>query len=855
LEQKAHAMALRDASRRHTLRVVATPPAFAASPREGPESPLVGRDAELAYVQHVLERARTERSAHLFTLLGIAGIGKTRLALEVAARANPDVTAFSGRCLGSGGGTTYWPLREIVRQAAGAETAEAVRALLDDADADADRVASRIALALGTSDERSGGDETAWAFRRLFETLALHGPLLVTIEDAHLAAEALLDLIEYVVDRADDAPVVLLCVARPELLSRRPGWGGGMLNAASVRLGPLPPDDAEQLLAMLGGPELRIEVRRQIADAAEGNPLFLEQTLALLASADGDEQRSVPSTIDALLAARLDRLAPHEAIVLEAASTIGDEFPIAALDALLAESIDRTSLHELLTGLTRKELLARASSEGPGSERMRFRHGLIHGAAYGRMPDERAAELHERLGAWAAGAPGRVQDEIVGFHLERAAVLRRRLDPAGERAGELAVRAAGHLAVAGRRAADRGDEAACTSLLERAADLLPQEAPERSRLLLEIAEAYSWSGDYRPAADAHERSEAAARLSGDETAALAASVGRLEAEVSIGRGPTALEAYELAERAAARMDEIGGPAFRSRAWSHVAAAASWLGRHTEAERAARHALTLAENANDDRARAYAVVRLSIALVEGPTPSGPALAEIVTHTAWARALGYRSVEFWLLGYDWELTMLSDDRVRANRLLTERRALVEELGLKAFAPRLDWTEGWSELEIGDRAEGAKKLRSALAAFEAAGEGATAGYVAAMLAEHLAGLDASEADALSLLAKERADANFVEDQIDWRCARACALAARGLVDEAQALAREAVDLADETDSPPLRAHARLVSLTPPLTTNRPAADVAASLTETAEICERKGLLLWAGRARAQLATVETV
>jgi hypothetical protein len=832
---------------------VATPPAFAATPREKPPSPLVGRDAELAYVEHVLERARVERSAHLFTLLGSAGIGKTRFALEVAARASPDVAVLTGRCLGSGAGMTYWPLREIVRHAAGAETAVAVRALLDDDD-EADRVASRIALALGTSDERRGGEETAWAFRRLFEALALHGPLVVTIEDAHLAAEALLDLIEHVADRADDTPIVLLCIARPELLQRRPGWGGGMLNAASIRLGPLTPDASEQLLVTIGGPELHADARRQIADAAEGNPLFLEQTLALMAGSE-DEQRSVPSSIDALLAARLDGLTPPEAAVLEAASTIGNEFPVAALDVLVPESIDRSSLSELVDSLTRKELLARAPSElpGAGAERMRFRHALIQGAVYGRLPDERAAVLHERVGSWAAAAPRPARDEIVGFHLERAAVLRRRLAPADARTDELARQAAAHLAAAGRRAADRGDEAACTSLLERAAELLPQAAPERSRLLLEVAEAHSWAGDYRPAAEAYERSAAAADLAADETAGLAAAVCRLETEASIGRGPTALEAYEIAERSVARLDEIGDVALRSRAWSQLAGSASWLGRHAEAERAARHALSLADDAGDDRVRAHAVVRLSIALVEGPTPSDPALAEIAGYTTWARALGYRSVEFWLLGYDWELAMHADDRARATRLLAERRALVEELGLKAFAPRLDWTEGWSELETGDQVVGARKLRAALAAFDAEGEGATAGYVAAMLAEHLAQTGSTEADELSLLAADRADANFVEDQVGWRCARAGVLAARGSVGEARLLAREAVDLADETDSPILRAHARLAWLAPALTAGRPPGEVAASLAETAEICERKGLLLWAGRARALLAAAD--
>jgi hypothetical protein len=831
---------------------VATPPAFAAAPRERPPSPLIGRDAELAYVEHVLERARVERSAHLFTLLGVAGIGKTRFALEVAARASPDVAVLTGRCLGSGAGTTYWPLREIVRQAAGTETAEAVRALLADDDDEADRVASRIALALGTSDERRGGEETAWAFRRLFEALALRGPLVVTIEDAHLAAEALLDLIEHVADRADDTPIVLLCVTRPELLQRRPGWGGGMLNAASIRLGPLTSDASEELLATIGGPRLHADARRQIADAAEGNPLFLEQTLALLASSE-DERLSVPSTIDALLAARLDELTPSEAAVLEAASTIGDEFPVAALDALVHESIHAPSLSELVDSLTRKELLARAPCELRGAERMRFRHALIQGAVYGRLQDERAAALHERVGSWAAAEPGPARDEIVGFHLERAAVLRRRLAPADTRTDELAARAAASLAAGGRRAAERGDEAACTSLLERAAALLPRAAPERSRLLLEVAEAHSWAGDYRPAAEAYERAAAAAELAADETAALAAAVCRLETEASIGRGPTALEAYEIAAHAVARLDEIGDLPLRSRVWSQLAGSASWLGRHAEAERAARHALSLADGAGDDRARAHAVVRLSIALVEGPTPSDPALAEIAGYTTWARALGYRSVEFWLLGYDWELAMHADDRARATRVLAERRALVEELGLKAFTPRLDWTEGWSELETDDPVTGARKLRAALATFDAEGEGATAGYVAAMLAEHLAQTGSGEADELSLLAADRADANYVEDQVGWRCARAGVLASRGSVDEARLLAREAVDLADETDSPILRAHARLAWLAPPLTAGRPPGEVASSLAETAEICERKGLLLWAGRARARLAAAD--
>ena len=245
-----------------------------------------------------------------------------------------------GRCLSYGEGITYWPVREIVGQAAGDRS---VRELLDGSP-DADVVAARLESAIGSGTAGAVSEEVFWAVRKLVEALARELPLVLAFEDVHWAEPTLLDLIEHLADWVRDAPVLIVCLARPELLDGRPGWAGGKLNATSILLEPLTEEESAELMADIStGAELAPEARARIAAAAAGNPLFLEQMLAMLADSENVEPEiAVPPAIQALLAARLDRLEPDERQVLACASIEGEIFHVGGVAELAAPETRET---------------------------------------------------------------------------------------------------------------------------------------------------------------------------------------------------------------------------------------------------------------------------------------------------------------------------------------------------------------------------------------------------------------------------------------------------------------------------------------------------------------------------------
>src|SRR6185312_8189218 len=295
-------------------------------------------------------------------------------------------------------------------------------------------------------------------------------------DDIHWGEETFLDLVEHVADLSRDAPILLLCSARPELLDRRPGWAGGKVNATTVLLEPLRPEDADAMIVSLGRVDATLADR--IRDAAEGNPLFVEQMVALVKES-GNGDVTVPPTIQALLAARLDQLDPSERAVLERGSVEGRVFHRRAVEALAP---DDTGVVTRLTSLVRKELVRPDKPVFSGDDAFRFRHMLIRDAAYDALPKAVRAELHERFAGWLEQrAADLVElDEIVGYHLEQAARFREEL---GQPDPTLAARAAQRLAVAGRRALWLGDEPAAAALLERA---LMLTRPHRLDLYLEL---------------------------------------------------------------------------------------------------------------------------------------------------------------------------------------------------------------------------------------------------------------------------------------------------------------------------------------------------------------------------------
>jgi len=420
------------------------------------ESPMFGRQAELSRLRIAFRRTARSGKASRFTVVGEAGIGKTRLAKEFADSIGPAARLITGRCPAYGEGITFLPLREALLQAAGPGGWPALTELLE-ADEDGDRLAEQIAAAIGLMPQEGSPSALFPAVRRLLETLAATRPLVVVLEDMHWAEPTLVDLIEYVA-RTASAPILLLCLARPDLAEE--GREASAARADALPLEPLSASDIKELITDRTGGTLDPDVTGRIVDTARGNPLFAEQVLASLSDGTID---AVPPSLRSLLAMRLDRLGPGERDVLRCAAVIGSECDEDALKALLPDEahpfVDRH-----LAALDRKRLIERTDGTA-----FRFGHVLIQHAAYQSMTREDRARLHERFATWleaAESAPPEL-DEIVGYHLEQAVEHRLASGVVDAALPPLAARAGDRLADAAERALVRYDLTAAENLLSR----------------------------------------------------------------------------------------------------------------------------------------------------------------------------------------------------------------------------------------------------------------------------------------------------------------------------------------------------------------------------------------------------
>ena len=475
----------------------------------GLEAPLTGRDEELNLLLDAARRAQQGRKASLFTILGVPGVGKSRLVREATARLQKQGwSVVRGRCLPYGEGITYWPVAEMLRGLAGIEPdtspADAqARLLAISPDAD---VADRLASALGSRDaapqtQSSGGAgaerEIAWGFRRLIEhRAATSGPQLLVFEDIHWAEPPLLDLIEHLVTWTREAPLLVICPARPELIDSRPAWGAGRMEAARIHLEPLSEAESRSLLsALLTVDDLPAALRQRVLDRAEGNPLFVEEVVRMLieegvveytegrwhARREAADVR-VPDSIEALIRARLDTLPAPERRMLQAASVVGRVFQRSAVAAIdPAHDTGRADIERHLEDAVLRDLIT--DERAPDEPTFRFRHVLIRDVAYSTLPKARRAELHGLVADWLRSWAGaRIEEfvEIEAYHLEQAVNLRReldgRVDPTDSRRAIEALAASAHKALA------RDDSRAARGFAERALALDPQAGEQRLEL-------------------------------------------------------------------------------------------------------------------------------------------------------------------------------------------------------------------------------------------------------------------------------------------------------------------------------------------------------------------------------------
>ena len=810
--------------------VIDTAPAL----RRRLESPMVGRAGELAAAHSVFTRAMRAGGPQLLTVLGDAGIGKSRLALEFAGQLRDTATILTGRCLSYGEGIAFWALREALTRAAGGESVEAIRALLGDTD-DAELIASIVAGTLGLGPVAGEGEQVPWAFRRLFDRLAEVRPVLLIIEDIHWAESALLDLLDYLIDWLT-SPVLILGLSRPELLDVRPGWGGGHARVTSLVLGPLDDDEAVELLDNhLAGRSLARELRERILQNAEGNPLFVEQLLALSAEDPSwGQDREIPATIHSLLAARIDRLGAGERTVIERAAVIGREFwPAAVVELLPAEARPDADRH--FRALVRRGLIHPDRSMLAGEDGLRFHHILICDVAYRSTPKALRSELHERFGEWLARhAEG--YDEIVGYHLEEA--FRYRGELANTDAGTLALaaRAAEYLAVGGRRALSRGDTNAAVALLRRSAELYEVSGRMRPDVLLDLGSAVSESGDFRGAErilqTALEQARATEQPALSERALIQLSYWRSRVDPAA----RVREILTVAERAISVFNRVGDEGGLSRAWLHVAWA-HWIQSHcAEMEPALERALQHAERAGERRERPRILSDLARATVVGPRPVGDGIERCrdILRRAEGDVAPTAFTEAMLAVLEAMDGRFGDARDRWHA----SKQRLTDVGLTFTVAVSQMFYAFIELLAGTPELAEPEVTDACRMFQQTGDQGRLSSASALLARLMYAQGRYEqAERYSRVSEETASSDDVFSQVVWRGTRARLLARAGEQTAAETLADDSVARAAATDF--LMLHGDALSDRADVLTKIKKPDGAArDLARATALYERKGI-----------------
>jgi class 3 adenylate cyclase/tetratricopeptide (TPR) repeat protein len=831
------------------------------------DSPLVGREVELAALGEVFEGAYKHRRCELVTVLGEAGLGKTRLVAEFLALVGDSPRILTTRCIPYGEGITFWPVAEAVRAAAGitgADSAEAavgrIGTVLGEGE-DGGIARERLAAAIGLGEAAGEIQETFWAVRRFLESLAREQPLVLVVEDIHWAEAAFLDLLEYLAGFSRDHPVVILCTARPELRDSRPGWGAG---ATLVVLRPLSDEDSARLIDnLLGHAGIAGEVAGRIAATAEGNPLFVEEMLRMLI----DEGRlvrddgywkplgdlahiEVPGTIHALLAARLDHLEDEERVVMQRAAVAGKTFYWGAV-ASLAPTNTSGQVATSLQALLRKELIVPEASAFAGQDAFRFSHILVRDAAYDSIPKRVRAELHEAFASWLEGVAGRRMpeyEEIVGYHLERAYRYLAELGPVDARAAEIARRAGLALGEGGRSALARGDAGAAVNLLSRAVELLPENDGRRAELLPDLADALYPVGEVKRLEAVIEAGTEVARAHGNR--ALESRMLIRSIQFRSFTDPSSRFEVGLAEleRLLPDLEALGDEAALAEAWLMLGQFRQWLGRMALSEEALERGITLAERAGLQRKKADALARLCWSIEEGPTPVDRALdrLEDVLH----RARGSRYAEAEALSSNGRVSAMLGRFEEARELVARAKSIFDEFGLLLPIVAVS-SLALAEIELlaGDPAAAEPELRRGFEVLEQAGGSGQASSRAATLARVLYAMGhQDEALRFTEVSERLASRDDFEPQVWLRQVRAGVMARQGRHEEAERIAREAVELVSRTDW--LDRHGdTLMALGEVLHLGRRKEEAAAAVDEAIKLYERKGNLVSAGRARAVL------
>lgn len=758
----------------------------------------VGRVGELEMLRQVWERVRDERCCELVTLVGDAGVGKSRLAAEFLS--SVDARHLGGRCLPYGKGITYWPVIEVITQ-------------LDALPSDRSAAATVTAL-LGESDEPTSAEEIAWAFRKLLEE---HAPLVCLFEDIQWGEETFLDLIEHIALLSSRAPILLLCIARLDFVERRAEW------PLALRLEPLPETEVEKLI-----PEgLSNDLRSRIVQAGGGNPLFVTEMVAMAAESEGEV--IVPPSLHALLAARLDQLESSERSVLERGAVEGEIFHRGSVQALSNDA----SVTPRLASLVRKRLIRPDQAHLPGDDAFRFGHLLIRDAAYHGLPKALRAELHERFALWLEKKHAELveRDELVGYHLEQAVRYKGEL---GDADPALAGRAGECLAAAGRRALWRGDVRAAAPLIERAL-LLTRPLRFDVHLELDLADSHQQLPREQAAiaAQAAER----ARAAGDEAGQALALFVAAEARMALRDDVRPDELERLGREALPVLEQARDDAGLARIWSCLGyAVANTRGQYEEWAQAAEHAVYHSQFAGQ---RFYGLAGLPAALVYGPRPADDALRRL-------DALLPANPDSWsLLRRACLLAMLG--RIE-EAWATALPAAERWRQFRGGASGDDMLAAIAEL-AGDHETTEGYLRHLCDTLERHGNRGILSTVAPQLGRSLCALGRyDEAEPLAQRGRELGSDDDFATQMLWRQVQARVDAHRGRHDEAERLALEAVAIGEQTDALNYQGDA-LCDLAEVLAAAGRSDDAATALTQALDRYERKRNLAMARRVRQRL------
>jgi len=834
-------------------------------PAGAPAIAFVGREEELRRLTSVYDAAVAAPGARLAAILGSPGLGKSRLLAELARRLGGRASVLTARC-DSAGGATFAPLADALRTFLELDTGadiDAVRAAVEDVlpadDAERGRIAKGVAaLVAGTP---ASPEETFFVVRRLLAALAASQPVVLALDDLQWAEPLLLDLTEHLVQWSSGVPLLVLVAARPELRDSRSSLAapGGFVTDV-VTLAGLDASAATRLAAnVIGADELPAAIAGRVLAASEGNPLFVGELVRMLVhdgalKREGDRWTTsvaladleMPPTIQALLAARIERLRPEERTILERAAVVGRHFSRAAVAQLLPREIG--DLDARLESLRRSELIEPDTGWFLGEPALRFHHALIRDAAYRRVLRGTRAGLHERFADWVVSRVGDSveHDETIGWHLEQAHQQLRELGPVDGRGQELGQRAAKYLAAAGRRALARDDLPVAANLLGRALDRLDAADPARAELTLDRCESLLAAGDVAPAAAAIAELERFASDSDRMRAWHTCFAGQLAALTD----PQSLRATAAAVAAAAQsLAAAGDTAGEAKAHSVHALALQRLGKVGACEAALDLALAAARRVGDRRRSNAVLAGAPLAALWGPSPVTRASGRCLDVVRVLRITqGAPAVEAVALRCQAVLEALRGRADAARRMLASSRRMVEELGLTPQLLETDVFSGVIDLLEGDAAAAERSLRGAYDGLREHGLGIDAARAAALLARALfAQGRAVEAEALSRESESLAG-DDLHAAIAWRGARAEALARRGEHAQAVEFARAAVEIAAATDALLDHADARSALATALRAAGRNA-EADTEERRAIELWEAKGATLPAERARRSL------